>query len=330
MDASDRNTAQKTVTDLQVWYLLYIAWYALSRLRNKELSRYNLTVEQGAILDILRLNNGWATAKDVETITMRKHNSISVLINRMVKNGLLYKEKAPDEKSHRIIQTEKSKDLYSSIRVDSIVRGFSTLSPEDKENLSRVLHIIHKKARDLIGVYYVPPFIKPPERVIVESGEGSSADAKQSDHDLWSILDGACFAVYRLRQMELEQYGITVEQLLILRAVDQSEGWMTTRGLERRTLRNHNSLSAIIGRMVTNGLLSKDKKQGEKSYSIFLTPHGKQIVEKLASESVVMVLDGLSTEEKQRLHSSLRAIYYRSRDLLRNHREKSPPVSGDN
>ena len=328
MNAADKNIGQKTVTNLLIWRLLYITWYALSRLRNIELSSYNLTVEQSAILDIIRLNNGWATAKDVEIITMRQHNSISVLVNRMVKNGLLHKQKEPTEKSNRIVQTEKSKNCYINIPVESIVRSFSTLSPDDKDHLSKALHAIHKKARDLMGLYYVPPFIKPPERVIVESSDDSGkADAKQLDHDLWSILDGASFAMYRLRQMELEQYGITVEQLVILTSVDQSKGWITTRDLERRTLRNHNSLSAITGRMIKNGLLIKEKKQGEKSYSIFLTSRGEKIVEELASDSVNMVLDCLTTDEKQQIYASLRSIYYRSLDLLRDYREKPPLLS---
>ena len=300
-----------------LWCLLVRTWFAILRLRQMELARFGLTVEQASILSVLR-RHGWATAKNLEDITMRQQHSISALISRMTKSGLVRKEKRPAEKRYRIYVTTQGKDLFNRLTVESIKAVLSSLTAEDKKRLAWYLDALHEKVRDLLGISYRPPFLQDEPENAPESGSGQPADrgVSTADYELWSSLDATGFAISRLRELELAQFGLTLEQSLILTIIRHLGGSATTGEIENLTFRQHHSISTLINRMVGAGLVRKEKSPGEKRHRVLMTPEGERIFDQVPLTSLEMVFSTLTEGEKAGFNHCLVSLHTRARELL--------------
>ena len=146
--------------NIKLWKLLDNARFAIARLRGMELAQFGITLEQSSILRTLFENNGSLTTKELEEVTMRQPNSISILVNRMVKMGLVRREKNHSGKRHRISLTQEGEDLIKSITLVSIDMVFSSLTLTQKKELTNCLNLLLENARDLLGIPYQPPFLK--------------------------------------------------------------------------------------------------------------------------------------------------------------------------
>ncbi len=148
-------------------------------------------------------------------------------------------------------------------------------------------------------------------------GEGSAQhdrrDQNPSDHSLWSTLDGTTFCISRLRQMELAKFGLTVEQSSILQLLG-NEG-VTAKTLSRMTLRQHNSISIIISRMIRLGLLEKEKLPGRASV-IRLTKKGVNLREGVSWNALALTFSSLTPDQKKQLTEILSSLRVRVMSLL--------------
>ncbi len=150
------NTLTK-IDDFRLWKLLDHTRFMVSRLREIELARFGLTQEQVVVLDILYQRGGSTTMNEIVELTMRQHHSISTLINRMAKQGLVSKVKTPDDKRvFKVIITDKGRSLFGKVSRESITTTFAVLSEEDKVDLDTRLRKILLKAYALLGKEYRP------------------------------------------------------------------------------------------------------------------------------------------------------------------------------
>ncbi len=313
-----KDISSNILTDYDLWCLLLHAWFAVHRIRQIELAQFGLTVEQSGILDAARRRGGWVTSKELEDLSLRKHNSISDLISRMTKRGLIGKEKRPGEKRHRIFITQNGENLFSKSGVVSLNTILSFLSPEEKRQLASSLRSLNSEAHDLMGASFEPPFLTNNSRLtLTEIAEQTdTSHFRESDYELWRFLDRAAFAVHRLRQIELVQYEVTVEQAAILHILKENGGWMTTKELEDFTMRKHNSISTLVKRMVISGLVDKERRPGDNRNRILITEVGERLLGRVPTTSIEMVLSCLSTEEKLQLASNLQRVHIKARRLL--------------
>jgi DNA-binding MarR family transcriptional regulator len=140
-----------------------LARHSVYRLRELELAQFGLTVEQSIILYLLISRGGSTTAKTIEDLTLRQHHSISTLINRMIKTRLVAKKKNRDSKKFEILITQHGEDLHKKVPIHSIEMVFSSLKDKDRERLYTYLSTLLDKARDFLGLSFVPTF--PAERI---------------------------------------------------------------------------------------------------------------------------------------------------------------------
>jgi DNA-binding MarR family transcriptional regulator len=129
-----------------IWVLLDRTHFAVTRSRLLELAQFNLTKEQAQVLYVLRYFGGSATMTQIASFTLRQHHSVSTLVIRMEKTGL--------------VMTKKGKDIYERVTRESIEMVFSSLSPADKRKLALYLNQLQKRAYSLLGLDYKPPFLK--------------------------------------------------------------------------------------------------------------------------------------------------------------------------
>jgi DNA-binding MarR family transcriptional regulator len=146
--------------DHDIWVLLDTAHFAIIRSRLLELAQYNLTKEQAQVLYVVRICGGSATMNQIASVTLRQRHSVSTLINRMEKAGLVKKVKDSKEKVYKVIMTKKGKDRYANVTRKSIEMIFSSLTAKDKRNLVLCLNKLQKQASGLLGLGYRPPFLK--------------------------------------------------------------------------------------------------------------------------------------------------------------------------
>jgi DNA-binding MarR family transcriptional regulator len=143
--------------NFKLWKLLDHTRFMVSRSREMELAEFGLTPEQSHVLEILRQNGGKTTINDVVDITQRQHHSISTLINRMVKQGLVTKKKdLNDNRKYDIVITRKGKKLTTKMTTRSIDITFHDMSEKDKSELRNYLNALLVKAYGVLGKELVP------------------------------------------------------------------------------------------------------------------------------------------------------------------------------
>ena len=125
-----------------------------------ELGQYQISAPQVKIMHMLAQGNGGMTLSELASGTVRELNSISTLIGRMQKKGLVKKIKKPGDDKGCVSLTDKGRDMYNNmITEQSIYLIFDALTDEEKRKLGVLLQKLQSKARALLGLDYKPPFL---------------------------------------------------------------------------------------------------------------------------------------------------------------------------
>jgi len=134
--------------DYELWVLLAQAREAMYKARQKELRLYNLSPRQSAVLFIIRAIGDKVTPAEISRWLLREPHSVSEIISRMEKQGLLKKVRDLYRKNLvRIELTEKGSEAYNqAIKRDSIHTIMSALSDEERRQFSTMLEKIRDRA----------------------------------------------------------------------------------------------------------------------------------------------------------------------------------------
>ena len=131
-----------------------VAWAA----RTKDLAKYNLAATEAAVLNFVQLIertvDRQATIAEISRWLFRKPNSMSELLSRMEKKGLVRKIHDLDRKNLvRVEMTEKGRQAYMyAARLTSIHRIMSSLSEDEHHRLSLLLGKLCEKASEELGI----------------------------------------------------------------------------------------------------------------------------------------------------------------------------------
>ena len=141
----------KTDPGFSLWRVLDHTRFIIARSREKELARYGLTPEQSHVLDILQESDGSTTINRLVELTQRQHHSISTLIDRMTKQGLVSKHKGRDDRRrYEVFITPKGRDLAEKMSRESIDAIFSILSETEMAGLRAVLRRLDVRATEVL------------------------------------------------------------------------------------------------------------------------------------------------------------------------------------
>ncbi len=313
---SDQYTDMDNFSDTDLWCLIIRTWYAISRLRELELAQFGLSIEQSSILKIMTIRGGSTNAKELEYLTMRQQHSISTLINRMIKSGLVDKKKESNERRHRIIITPAGEAINKQVTYASIELVFSSLDESEQDLFTHYVNTIYSKARELLGISDNPPYLKPIDSVITQPKSSILTNPLVNYLKLWAALDTAGFAILRLRKLELAKLNLTSEQSMVLSVIQHCGGSTTAKDIERFTTRQHHSISTLINRMVKSGLVIKTKSPNEKMYRILMTPEGEKQYNSITTDSIEMIFDSLTDKTKREFAGLLLSLYSEASGLL--------------
>jgi DNA-binding MarR family transcriptional regulator len=156
----DNNQKTSANDDHDLWSLFAITMETIARVRSIELAQYGVTREQSLVIHLLHNSDDSSTLNQLANSAMRKHNSMSTLVTRMAKAGLVQRIKNPEGSQYTILLTEKGKKIFEEMPLASIEMTFAALSAEEKMRMKDYLDRLQSKARGLLGLDFKPPFLK--------------------------------------------------------------------------------------------------------------------------------------------------------------------------
>lgn len=144
LDSKSANTV------LRLWLLLHRVHDVVTLGEESVLREYGLTPEQFGVLASLRSDGGSLRPVDLASILERSPNSISMLIDRMVKTGLVRRTR--DRKDRRAVNVsltgkgEKALELATPADWEFVQRILLILRDEDKRALAGMLETVKCEA----------------------------------------------------------------------------------------------------------------------------------------------------------------------------------------
>jgi len=136
------------------WILLRQAYNLIFRCEDRVFSEYNLSTEQHTVLMAVKNISGPVRITDIARWLDRSVNSVSMIIDRMVKAGLV--KRTRDRKDRRTVfvtLTNKAEEAYvpaTTAGWELVQEILSPLSNEDKRTLIRLLETIRDKTYDYL------------------------------------------------------------------------------------------------------------------------------------------------------------------------------------
>jgi DNA-binding MarR family transcriptional regulator len=134
--------------DYDLWVLLRRTTQVVLKARNRELAAYGISASKASVLFIVQAIGHEATPAEISRYLLREPHSISGLLSRMERQGLVTKVKDVDKKNLvRILLTEKGRRAYyQSTKRETIHNVMSVLSEEERQVLTSCLERIRDKA----------------------------------------------------------------------------------------------------------------------------------------------------------------------------------------
>lgn len=132
----------------------------ICKARSVELRKLGLSAEQSKILRVLMVEDGASTINEISEMTLKRHNTISLIVKRMEKAGLVKREKTSSSNRYKITITEKGIKLFETMPLNSIDMVFSTLSSDEKKLFISLLDKLDHQTRHILGLDYVPPLFR--------------------------------------------------------------------------------------------------------------------------------------------------------------------------
>ena len=147
--------------DYVLWALLNQATDAMHKARQKELDQYGVSSADAGVLFVIQAIGERATPAEITRWLLREPHTVSELLSRMEKEGLVSKTKDLEKKNLvRVSMTEKGRQVYQqSTKRKSIHKMMSCLSEEERQQLMASLEKLRNRALgELTEKRSKPPF----------------------------------------------------------------------------------------------------------------------------------------------------------------------------
>jgi len=131
---------------LRLWLLLHRVRDGIVLCEDSIFGKYGLTTEQFSVLAAVKSRGGSLKPSELGTILARKPNSMSMLVDRMVKAGWVRRTR--DRKDRRLVNVsltskgEKALEPAAPAGWEFIQKILSPLSDKDKQALNSMLEVL--------------------------------------------------------------------------------------------------------------------------------------------------------------------------------------------
>jgi len=148
--------------DELLWGRLFLATMLVQRAREVELSRINVSLIQGMVLYALKVSPEPLTPSKLAKMLVREPHSMSALIDRMEKQGLVKKKHDLAPKNLvRVVLTAKGEEAFDRQRRENLVSNItSILTKEERKVLESVAEKLRNRASELLREMQPAPYSK--------------------------------------------------------------------------------------------------------------------------------------------------------------------------
>jgi DNA-binding MarR family transcriptional regulator len=159
-DIEEIRTQKKNDPEVNLYILLDQTVGIVTSAVELEIKHLKMTQPQVRVLTMLSRQDKPATLEELAKWTLKEFNSVSTLINRMEKKGLVKKTKINGDLRTYVTLTEKGSDLYhKQVTERSIHLIIEKLTSQEKKQLESILKKLRNTTRDLLGMDFRPPFL---------------------------------------------------------------------------------------------------------------------------------------------------------------------------
>ncbi len=154
------NSKQSRDPNFETWVLLAQTRRAMFRARSKKLLKFGISPRQSALMFMIIDLGEKATPSELARSLFREPHSISELVDRMEKNGLVRRVSDLDKKNLvRVELTDKGRDIYErSLTEEPVHKIMASLSNEEHEQLRALLRKLWDRAIKERGMKKREPF----------------------------------------------------------------------------------------------------------------------------------------------------------------------------
>ncbi len=140
--------------EYDIWILLSRVYHLIAMLRKLELSKYNILPVQSYILFIIKALGNETTPSKISEYVYQQRSSISDILNRMVKQGLIRKtNKSGGNKRVIVTLTAKGeKALALSKKREYLRKVMTSLTDEKKRQLESAMEILRDNAINELSI----------------------------------------------------------------------------------------------------------------------------------------------------------------------------------
>jgi DNA-binding MarR family transcriptional regulator len=136
-----------------LWVMIAQTKDALLKARQRDYAQFGINNERRAVLWIIQNNGGQATPVEIARQLFRELHSVTEMLNRMTKEGLVRKVKSTGKSKTEAKLTKKGLEVFSqSLHNETDKRIFSALSKNEREQLMSCLWKVRKKALSELGI----------------------------------------------------------------------------------------------------------------------------------------------------------------------------------
>ncbi len=140
--------------DYNLWVLLHQVSDIIFNAREAELQKYGLPATQAEVLFVIKAVGDEVTPAQISRMVFRRPHSVSGIIDRMTKAGLVRKTKDLHRKNLvRVTLTEKGQKAYGqALRRKSVQKIMSALSEAERQKLKSLLETLRNKGLKELGI----------------------------------------------------------------------------------------------------------------------------------------------------------------------------------
>jgi len=151
--------------EYDLWILISRVYHVIAKLRKVELSKYSIAPTQSYILLIIKALGNQTTPTELSRYVYQERSSVSDILNRMEKQGLIVKTKKSGERKRVIVTiTEKGEEsLRLSRNRECLHKVMSSLTDEERQQLVSCLEILRDNAINELNIHEKQ--ILPPSRI---------------------------------------------------------------------------------------------------------------------------------------------------------------------
>jgi len=136
-----------------LWIMIAQTKDAILRARQRDYARFNISNERRAVLWNIQNNGGRATPVEISRQLFRELHSVTEMLKRMEKEGLIARYKGSGRSKVEVKLTEKGLEIFNqSLHNETDRRIFSVLTKKERERLASYLWKLRGQVLKELGI----------------------------------------------------------------------------------------------------------------------------------------------------------------------------------